>query len=194
MTARGWQWLFIVPAVAAYVLSLFLACAEFIGPITGASVWLSFPSALGEVLAGKWALDWSIIWVFILWSPNVLFPLGVLLLAFRRNRLALAAASIAFASACFWLIGFPLLRIGYFLWLGSMFLLAFGSGWLACFQGRTRRWIIGPTLPPSIMDPVVAARFNEARRKPFASTDVCSSPSHTGGHPLLIQPPCSPSS
>jgi hypothetical protein len=165
MTTRRWQWLFIVPAVAAYVFSLFLPAAEFIGPITGAAIWLSFPSGLGQILVGKQSLDWSIIWVVILWSPNALFPAAVILLALRRHRLALGAASLAFASTWFWLMAFPLLRIGYFLWSGSMLLLAFGGGWLACFHDQGRRWITGPTLPPSIMDPAAAAWFNQAQKE-----------------------------
>jgi hypothetical protein len=93
---------------------------------------LDFP--LGLLIISPWA-----------WFANLNYLLGVLLFAWRKDRGALLAAecSVLFAYPVLgmWIWGIPDLDLsyGFFLWFGSMVLLAIASRYRLYFAKREKR-------------------------------------------------------
>ena len=195
MTKRRWQWLCIAAVVGTYVTSLFLP-ADCGIHMSGAEACLMFPQYIVKLLAGSTRLEMGTLLFGMLFyfCPNVLFVLGLLLLALRRYRMAVAAGLAAAACASYFFVLISWLNIGYYVWLGSILLLAATGGFLAVLRTDADMQVgTADSVPPALPDPSLLALFNQPQPRPLRPTEVrpAAPPSAMDSS---TRPPCSLSS
>ena len=195
MTKRRWQWSCIAAVVGVFALSFFLPVVR--SPFTSTQEYV-----LGwQACSAGWCVFWTLcLWgkgvlptsrdlleSAFGWLPNLLFPLGTLLLVLRRNRSALILGIIAALAACIWLQDLQFgLYSGYFLWLASMVLLALAGG---CFAFMANPKAVPNTSahpsPPKLPDPSLLALFNQPRPTEPVPKEIRSS-APQGVHPSSL--------
>jgi hypothetical protein len=135
MTTRVGRFACVAVLVGLFVVSFFLPVyfgifgwEAFLAPVLFdfAGPQIYFPASPALVIFG--------------WLPNLLFPLGVVLLLLRRNGSAMAVGFLASLVACLWLWHPPRgLGLGYFVWLASMVLLAAAGGCYALLKVQSNK-------------------------------------------------------
>jgi hypothetical protein len=179
MTRRGWQWLCIALVAVVYGVSFFLPAFGPIfssKPLTG---WEAFQIVAQVVFLGRPGngreVALSVLYLFG-WLPNPALVAGLFLLAIRRGWPAFIVGLSATACACIWLCTWlPHLELfggGYYVWLGSMALLAGGGLWVARTNARASRAPerTASERPPA-RDAEVFAHFQAAPQAPADPKD-----------------------
>ena len=203
MIKRHWQRLCIAVVVGVFVLSFFLPACQapfapageyFLGWQACYFLWLAFWRLM---LWGKGVLppNLDLLETVCGWLPNLLFPIGSLLLMVRRNWSAMIVGIMASLGACIWLqVSQEGLYSGYIVWLASMVLLAVAGGCFASFASDKGMRGMAAYPPPQVLpDPSVFALFNQPRGEQPIPTKVRAG-TPPSDRPSSQQPPCSPSS